>query len=238
LLILSWLRCRDVLLRRVEQVGPPLLSSLLALLAPPLGDRLMVAAEQHVGHGVPAVLARPGVLGKLEPAVLLGERVVLAALLVSQHVGDQANDAVDHRHRRHLAAVEHIVSDGNLRGLQDVGDPLADLGYTLIYWIEAGEGSDVEGTSITTGPGFFTRDEIVAAYAKASGRDVSAIDYYQVLALYKLAVIAEGIYARFLKGQTLGEKFAGMKRTTRHTAARALAIADRSSDPRLRGAAA
>jgi len=43
--------------------------------------------------------------------------------------------------------------------------------------------------------------------------DVSAVEFYQVLALYKLAIIAEGIYARYLQGKTLGKGFAGMTRS-------------------------
>lgn len=119
--------------------------------------------------------------------------------------------------------------------MSTLGDPLADLGYTLIYWMEAGEASEVEATAVTASPGFFTRDEIVAAYAKASSRDVSAIDFYQVLALTKLAVISEGIYKRFTLGKTVGEGFEGLRRATGALAARALAIADASDDPRLRG---
>ncbi len=68
----------------------------------------------------------------------------------------------------------------------------------------------------------------------ASGRDVAAIDFYQVLALYKLAIISEGIYARYLQGKTLGKDFDGMKRSTALTAQRGLDIANRSSDGRLR----
>ena len=117
-----------------------------------------------------------------------------------------------------------------------LGDPLADLGYTLIYWLEAGE--DTESAQmgvgrVTTDPGFFTRDEIVSAYAKASGRDVSAIAFYQVLALTKLAVIAEGIFKRFQLGKTVGQGFD--QRATEWIARRALAIAETSDDPRLRG---
>ncbi len=55
-----------------------------------------------------------------------------------------------------------------------------------------------------------------------------------MIGLYKLAVIAEGIYARYLQGKTLGEGFQGMKRSAGGVAARALRIADQSSDPRLR----
>jgi aminoglycoside phosphotransferase (APT) family kinase protein len=117
-----------------------------------------------------------------------------------------------------------------------LGDPLADLGYTLIYWVEPGEqaAGGVEATAVSAQPGFYTRAELVEAYAKASGRNVSAIDFYQVLALTKLAVISEGIYKRFQLGKTAGPGFEGMKRATQALALRALEIADRSPEGRLR----
>jgi len=121
-----------------------------------------------------------------------------------------------------------------------LGDPLADLGYTLIYWAEAGDPEAEPGVGslprVTRAPGFASRAEITEAYAKRSGRDVSAIDFYQVLALTKLAVIAEGIYARFLQGKTLGEEFQGMRRESALIAGRAFELAEGSADRRLRGA--
>jgi len=117
-----------------------------------------------------------------------------------------------------------------------LGDPLADLGYTLIYWAEAGDPGDPGLASPTALPGFASRAELVEAYAKRSGRDTSSVDFYQVLALYKLAVISEGIYARYLQGKTLGKGFEGMTRRSGAIAARALRIADGSSDARLRSA--
>ena len=120
-----------------------------------------------------------------------------------------------------------------------LGDPLADLGYTLIYWADPGDAIDPLSigsvSPFTTLPGFLRRAELVTEYARRSGRDVAAVDFYQVLALYKLAIISEGIYARYLQGKTLGDGFAGMSRPSGALAQRALAIADRSSDPRLRG---
>jgi aminoglycoside phosphotransferase (APT) family kinase protein len=120
-----------------------------------------------------------------------------------------------------------------------LGDPLADLGYTLIYWTEAGDAPPTGGVgtapSFTTAPGFFTRAELVAEYARRSGRDVEAVDFYQVLALYKLAVISEGIYARYLQGKTLGPGFEGMSRSAGALARRALSIADAADDRHLRG---
>ncbi len=123
-----------------------------------------------------------------------------------------------------------------------LGDPLADLGYTLGYWYESGDaaGGDALGTYVpkfTAAPGFGTRAELVDAYAARSGRDVDAVDFYQVLALTKLAVISEGIYKRFRLGKTAGPGFEGSGvRAAEGIARRALALADASSDARLRGA--
>ena len=88
---------------------------------------------------------------------------------------------------------------------------------------------------MTAQPGFHTRDELVQAYAAASGRPVEDVAFYEVLALYKLAVISEGIYARYLQGKTVGEGFEGMQRTSVPLAERALALAEASSVPGLRG---
>jgi aminoglycoside phosphotransferase (APT) family kinase protein len=120
-----------------------------------------------------------------------------------------------------------------------LGDPLADLGYTLIYWTDPTDpppsGGVGTASTFTTLPGFFTRADIIAEYARRSGRNVEAVEFYQVLALYKLAVISEGIYARYLQGKTLGAGFAGMTRSATGLAQRALTIAEAAADPRLRG---
>ena len=50
-------------------------------------------------------------------------------------------------------------------------------------------------------PGFPARDEVRARYAEQSGRDLSEIDYYVALGLWKLAIVLEGVVARFSAGQ-------------------------------------
>jgi aminoglycoside phosphotransferase (APT) family kinase protein len=121
-----------------------------------------------------------------------------------------------------------------------LGDPLADLGYTLIYWGELADPPEARPPgsfqAVTARPGFLTRSEIVAEYARASGRDVSDVDFYQVLALYKLAVISEGIYARHLQGKTVGKGFENLQRSSLYLARRALALAEASPVAALRGA--
>jgi aminoglycoside phosphotransferase (APT) family kinase protein len=94
--------------------------------------------------------------------------------------------------------------------MSTLGDPLADLGLSLVYWTEAGEEDLLPramGASVTTGAGFLTRDEVAARYAELTGRDLSRIDYYMAFGCFKLAVVLEGIHARFLQHKTVGEGF-------------------------------
>ena len=91
-----------------------------------------------------------------------------------------------------------------------IGDPLCDLGLLCVYWADdLAEAADrtLHGRSITVEEGFFKRDELVRAYAAGTERDLSALDWYIALGAYKLAIIAEGITARFLMGMTVGEGF-------------------------------
>jgi aminoglycoside phosphotransferase (APT) family kinase protein len=60
---------------------------------------------------------------------------------------------------------------------------------------------------VTTGAGFLTRDQIAARYAELTGRDLSRLAYYMAFGCFKLAVVLEGIHARFLQHKTVGEGF-------------------------------
>ncbi|GAA4084428.1 phosphotransferase family protein [Actinomadura miaoliensis] len=94
--------------------------------------------------------------------------------------------------------------------MSTLGDPLSDLGLTLVYWAQADD-PDAErlpvGASVTTAPGFFTRREFTERYAALTGFDLADIDFYVAFACFKLAVILEGIHARFLQNATVGEGF-------------------------------
>ena len=115
-----------------------------------------------------------------------------------------------------------------------LGDPLSDLGYTLLYWSEPGDTPEsTAGSMATAQPGFPTRAEMAAEYARLTGRDVSHVDFYQVLASYKLAVILEGINARYLAGETVGEGFDTMGARVVHLVNNALRLADASTDTKL-----
>jgi aminoglycoside phosphotransferase (APT) family kinase protein len=90
-----------------------------------------------------------------------------------------------------------------------VGDPLADLGLTLCYWSWA-HLPQLRGpvaSSITSQPGWYPREKFVSRYAELSGRDVARITFYEVLGIFKLAVILQQIYFRFRRGQTSDNRF-------------------------------
>jgi len=90
-----------------------------------------------------------------------------------------------------------------------VGDPLADLGLTLCYWAWA-DAPQLRARGVpalTAQPGWYTRDQFLERYAKCTGRDLSGIAYYEVLGVFKLAVILQQIYYRFRRGQTQDARF-------------------------------
>ena len=90
-----------------------------------------------------------------------------------------------------------------------VGDPLADLGLTLCYWawVDAPQARASRGPALTSQPGWYSRDQFVERYAERTGRDLSHIGYYEVLGIFKLAVILQQIYDRFRRGQTPDRRF-------------------------------
>lgn len=95
-----------------------------------------------------------------------------------------------------------------------VGDPLADLGVAMSYWMHPDDPKmllyALGEPPITVHPGFYSREEFIAHYAEKSGRDVSTIGYYITFAYFKLAVICQQIYYRYVNGQTKDDRFAQM----------------------------
>jgi aminoglycoside phosphotransferase (APT) family kinase protein len=94
--------------------------------------------------------------------------------------------------------------------MSTLGDPLADLGLTLVYWADPGEEDLLQFGSrggLTASPGFLTRAELAQHYADITGRDLSRLGYYMAFGCFKLAVVLEGIHARYLQRKTVGEGF-------------------------------
>ena len=90
------------------------------------------------------------------------------------------------------------------------GDPLMDLGHLLNYWID--EDDDYEANLITSMPVknilYPKKREIIDHYALKTGFSIKDVDWYYAFGAFKLAVIIQQIFVRFLKGQTQDKRFA------------------------------
>ncbi len=82
-----------------------------------------------------------------------------------------------------------------------VGDPRADLGYLLSFWPEPGRDPLLAQPSVL-GEGFPSRDEVVARWATRTGREPGDTRWFVALAVWKLAILLEASYHRWLAGMT------------------------------------
>lgn len=105
----------------------------------------------------------------------------------------------------HLANVMYRYDSPELAAIVDwelttIGDPLLDLGWLLATWPE-GDGSGASAVAVTPWKGFPSAEELVAHYRPRTTRNVDAIEWYAVLACYKLGIILEGTHARACAGR-------------------------------------
>jgi aminoglycoside phosphotransferase (APT) family kinase protein len=109
----------------------------------------------------------------------------------------------------HLANVMFSYTGPELAAIVDwemctIGDPLLDLGWLLATWPNqdgGGPSPGAVGAGLAAAGGLPTTRELVATYAERSDRDLSAIDWYAVLACFKLGIVLEGTNARAYAGK-------------------------------------
>jgi aminoglycoside phosphotransferase (APT) family kinase protein len=112
----------------------------------------------------------------------------------------------------HLANVMYRNDGPELAAIVDwelatIGDPLIDLGWVLTTWPRP---DDPTSMKIEPWQGFSNAEELLAFYREHTTRDLAAIDWYVVLACYKLGILLEGTHARACAGKApkqLGDRF-------------------------------
>lgn len=110
-----------------------------------------------------------------------------------------------------------VGPDGQLVAVFDwdmstLGDPLVDLGTMLAYWAQPDDPTYlVFGANAVAIGEAFAKAEVRERYALRTGFDVSDISYYEGLALFRIAVIIEQIYARYVAGHTTDQRFAAFE---------------------------
>jgi aminoglycoside phosphotransferase (APT) family kinase protein len=123
----------------------------------------------------------------------------------------------------------HSVFDWDMATL---GDPLVDVGILLNYWPDAtaapgDEGYHPDGQDRL---GLPARGEILAAYAGATGLDLTGIGWYQAFACWKTAVVLQQLHDRYLRGETTDERMATRGDRVAELAARARRLLEKDSE--------
>lgn len=153
-----------------------------------------------------------------EVARLLGDRLPEQHGVAIAHGDYRFGNCLTDVHAGRVAA----VLDWELCTL---GDPLADVGYLGVYWFD-GEAANSRTNDPTPAGGFPAYTDLIERYSLRTGRDVSGIGYYVAFSCWRLAVISEGVYARYLHGamgNQEGIDLTGFKTGTEALAERALA---------------
>jgi aminoglycoside phosphotransferase (APT) family kinase protein len=112
--------------------------------------------------------------------------------------------------------------------MSSVGDPLVDLGILLGYWVHASTSAQRDALiSVTHLPGWFTREEILERYSLRTGFELSNITFYEVFAVFKLAVVLQQIFFRYHRGQTDDPRFANLDERVNWLVDIAMALVER-----------
>jgi aminoglycoside phosphotransferase (APT) family kinase protein len=82
--------------------------------------------------------------------------------------------------------------------------------------------------ALTSSPEWYTREELIARYADGTGRDLTHIAYYEILGIFKLAVILQQIYYRFHRGQTSDVRFRDFDARVKGLAGLAASLVERN----------
>jgi aminoglycoside phosphotransferase (APT) family kinase protein len=94
--------------------------------------------------------------------------------------------------------------------LSTLGDPLADLAMTMTYWHDLGDDERAQipvAVGVTAHEGFPTADQFAEQYAGLTGRDLGQLPFYLAFSAMKLAVILEGVHARYQGGHTISDGY-------------------------------
>ena len=125
------------------------------------------------------------------------------ARLLGDHRPQQQGVAIAHGDFRFGNCLIDVVH-GRINAVLDwelctLGDPLADLGYLGVYWYDCNSAT-ARPNDPTPAGGFPAYGDLVERYARRTGRDVSGIEYYIAFSCWRLAVISEGVYSRYVHG--------------------------------------
>lgn len=148
---------------------------------------------------------------------------------LSDHQPDDVGACVIHNDYR----FDNVIFDQDMSvvGILDwelatIGDPLMELGTVLSYWVQADDDEFLQliRRQPTHLPGMLTRDEVVEYYAKRTGRSIDNWTFYQVYGMFRVAVIMQQLYRRYVDGGSHNPIYAEMWRFAPYVERRCLEL--------------
>lgn len=105
-------------------------------------------------------------------------------------------------------SLEHIIGVLDWE-MATLGDPVMDFACSMAYWVQADDPEPMQQIRMgpTHLPGMLSREEMLARYRDKTGQSIDDWPFYQVFGLFRLAVIAQQIYKRFVEGKTADKRF-------------------------------
>jgi aminoglycoside phosphotransferase (APT) family kinase protein len=147
---------------------------------------------------------------------------------LGEHLPTQRGSTILHGDYKLDNVILSLTPPPRIRAVVDwemstLGDPLADLGWLLYFWLESGEASfELPVGTVTDRDGFLRRPQLLERYAERAGTDTGQIGWYVALAGWKIAIIMEGAYRRYLAGVADHAAFVTLERAVPALAQRAL----------------
>ena len=193
-----------------RNAGHALAATLARIHAVDLESTGLAGLSRHDGYAARQLRRWSAQLAESERLLGASEPMIGAAhQLLEAHLPVQHETTLVHGDYR----LDNVVlgPDGEVRAVLDweicaLGDPMADVGLLEVYWAEPGDDERALEEAPTLAPGFPTRQEVVAAYAAASGRDCSNLDFFVAFGYWKLACILQGVRARYEGGAAAGDR--------------------------------
>jgi len=193
-----------------RSAGHALATTLARIHAVDLEATGLAALSRHDGYATRQLRRWSAQLAESERLLRQSEPMIAAAQeLLEAHLPSQRETTLVHGDYR----LDNVVlgRNGEVRAVLDweicaLGDPMADVGLLQVYWAEPGDDERALEEAPTLAPGFPTREEVVAAYATASGRDCSNLDFFVAFGYWKLACILQGVRARYEGGAAAGDR--------------------------------
>jgi len=150
-----------------------------------------------------------------------------AATWLKGHTPESFRPGIIHGDYQFANVMFHHAAPARMAAIVDwemstVGDPLLDLAWVLMAWPDPDEGSRRGYVDYTGMP---SRDDLLQRYALRCGLPVEQIDYYVILARFKMACVLEGGYARYMQGGADNPKMESFGQVVLEMASRAAELA-------------